>query len=58
MKEIFSNLKKGVPIMIQETYRIPNRLDQKRKFPCHIIIETLNIQNEERMLKDRRDPTK
>ena len=26
---------------------IPNRLNKKQKFPCHIIIKTLNIQNKE-----------
>ena len=36
---------------VQETYRTPNRLDQKKTSPCHIIIETKNIQNKERILR-------
>ena len=36
---------------LQDSYRTPNRLDQKRKSSCHIIIKTLNIQNKERVLK-------
>ena len=37
-----------------EAYRTPNRLDQKRKSSCHIIIKTLNVQNKERILKATR----
>jgi hypothetical protein len=44
-----------MPINTQETYSTPNRLDQKRKSSCHIIIKTLNVQNEERILKAARD---
>ena len=36
---------------IQEAYRTPNRLDQKRNFSSHIIITTLNVLNKERTLK-------
>jgi hypothetical protein len=36
-------LKKEMPRKIQEACRTPNRLDQKRKFPHHII-KMLNIQ--------------
>jgi hypothetical protein len=38
-------------INMQEAYRTPNRLDQKRKCSYHIIIKTLNAQNKERILK-------
>jgi hypothetical protein len=37
-------------IKVQEAYRTPNRLDQKRKSFCDIIIKTLNAQNKERVL--------
>jgi hypothetical protein len=40
---------------IQEAYRIPNRLDQKRNFSHHIIIKTPNAQNKERILKAVRE---
>ena len=43
-----------MPLKIQEVYRTPNRLDQK-KSPHHIIIKTLNIQNKERILKAARE---
>jgi hypothetical protein len=40
---------------IQVTYRTPNRLDQKRKSPGHIIIRTINAPNKDRILKSVRD---
>ena len=40
---------------IQEAYRTPNRLDQKRKSSHHIIIKTPNVQNKERLLKAVRE---
>jgi hypothetical protein len=36
---------------IQEAYRTPNKLDQKRNSSCHIIFKTPNAQNKERILK-------
>ena len=39
IEENFLNLKKDMPIKVQEVYRTPNRLDQKRKFPYHIVIK-------------------
>ena len=44
-----------MPINIQEAYRIPNRLDQKRNPSCHIIVKTSNAQNKERILKAVRE---
>jgi chromosome segregation ATPase len=43
----FPNLKKKIPINIQEAYKTPNRLDQKRNFSQHIIVKTPNGQNKE-----------
>ena len=40
--ENFPSLKKDTPIKVQEDYRKPNRLNQKRKSPYHIIIKALN----------------
>jgi len=40
-----------MPTNIQEAYRTPNRLDQKRNSSCHIIVKTPNAQNKERILK-------
>jgi hypothetical protein len=44
-----------MPMNIQEAYRTPRRLDQKRNSSCHIIIKTPNAQNKERMLKAVRE---
>jgi hypothetical protein len=43
--ENFPNLKKEMPMNIQEVYRTPNRLDQKINSSYHIIIKTPNVQN-------------
>ena len=40
-----------MPINIQEGYRIPDRVNQKRNSSCHIIVKTPNAQNKERILK-------
>jgi hypothetical protein len=40
---------------IQEAYRTPNRLDQKRNSSCQIIIKTPNALNKERILKAVRE---
>jgi hypothetical protein len=47
LEENLPNLKKEMAINMQEAYRTPNRLDQKRKSSHHIIIKALNIQNKE-----------
>ena len=51
IEQNFPNLKKDIPMKIQEAYRTPNRLDQKRTSPRHIIIKTQSIQNKERILR-------
>ena len=38
IEENYPNLKKDIPVKIQEAFRTPNRLDPKRKSPQHIII--------------------
>ena len=40
---------------IQEDYRTPNRLDQKRNSSPHIVIKTLNTEKKERILKAVRE---
>uniref|UniRef100_A0ABK0LHP3 Nucleic acid binding protein n=1 Tax=Rattus norvegicus TaxID=10116 RepID=A0ABK0LHP3_RAT len=55
IEENFPNLKKEIPIGIQEAYRTPNRLDQKRNTSRHIIVKTPNAQNKERILKAVRE---
>ena len=34
-----------MPINVQELYRSPNRLEQKRNFPLHVIIKTQQRMN-------------
>jgi chromosome segregation ATPase len=51
IEENFTKLKKEMPMNIQEVYRTPNRLDQKKKFSHHIIIKTANTQKKGRILK-------
>ena len=51
IEENFPNLKKEMPMNIQEAYRTPNRLDQRRNSSHHIIIKTPNSQNKERNIK-------
>jgi hypothetical protein len=45
IEENFPNLKKEMPINIQEAYKTSNRFDQKRNSSCHIIVKTSNAQN-------------
>ena len=44
-----------MPMIIQEAYRTPNRLDQKRNSSRHIIIRTTNALNKDRILKAVRE---
>jgi hypothetical protein len=55
IKEIFPNLKKEMPMNIQEAYRTPNRQDQKRNSSRHIIIRTTNALNKDRILNAVRE---
>jgi hypothetical protein len=49
--EMFLNLKKVLPIKVQEASRTPNRFDQNRTSPRHIIIKETSIENREKILK-------
>jgi hypothetical protein len=51
IEENFPNLKKEMPMNLQEAYRTPNRLDQKRNSSRHIIIRTTSALNKNRILK-------
>jgi hypothetical protein len=53
IEENFPNLKKEMPINIQEAYRTPSRLDQKEIL--HIIVKIPNAQNKEKILKAVRE---
>jgi hypothetical protein len=54
-EENFPNLKKEMPMNIQEAYRTPNRLDQKRNSSPSIIIRTTTALNKDRILKAARE---
>jgi hypothetical protein len=58
IEESFPKLKKEMPMNIQEAYRTPNRLDQKRKTFPHITIRTTNALNKDRILKAEREKVK
>jgi hypothetical protein len=49
--ENFPNLKKVLPIQVQEASRKPNKLDQNRTSPWHLIVKTTDTENRERLLK-------
>jgi chromosome segregation ATPase len=53
--ENFTNLEKTIPIQVREVSRTPNRLDQNRTTPQHIIIKTTSTENRERVLKAIRE---
>jgi hypothetical protein len=46
---------KEMPMITQEAYRTPNRLDQKRNSSRHIIIRTAIVLNKDRILKAVRE---
>jgi hypothetical protein len=52
IEENFPNLKKEMPMNIEEAYRTPNRLDQKRDSLHHIIIKIPNSLNDKRITKN------
>jgi hypothetical protein len=51
----FPYLKEELPMNIQEAYKTPNRLDQKRNYSRHIIIKTTNALNKDKILKTARE---
>jgi hypothetical protein len=55
IKEISPNFKKDLPVQVQEASRTPNRFDQNRTSPWHIIMKTTSTENRERILKSIRE---
>jgi hypothetical protein len=55
IEENFAHVKIEMAINVQEAYRTPKRLYQKRKSSHHIIIKLLNSLNDERILKTVRE---
>ena len=55
MKENFPNLAKEIDFQeVQETQRIPKKLDPRRNTPRHIIITLPKIKQKERILRSKR----
>jgi hypothetical protein len=48
IEENFPNIKKKMPMNIQEAYRTPNRLDHKGNSSHHVTVKIPNAQNKER----------
>ena len=56
MKENFLNLAKEIDFQeVQETQRVPKKLEPRRKTPRHIIITLAKIKDKERILKAARE---
>jgi hypothetical protein len=55
IEEMFPNLRTEMPMNIQETYRTPYRLEQKRNSSGHIIIRKINALKKGKILKAVRE---
>ena len=56
MKENFPNLAKKIDFQeVQESQRVPKKLDPRRNTPRHIIITLLKTKDKERILKAARE---
>jgi hypothetical protein len=49
--ENFPNLEKEMPIQVQKASRAPNRQQQIRTTPWHVIVKIISTENKERILK-------
>jgi hypothetical protein len=48
-------VEKEKPIQVQEASRTPNRHDQNRTYPQHVIVKTTTIENKENVFKAVRE---
>ena len=55
MKENSPHLVKEIDIQVQETQKIPNKMDTKRTTPRHNIIKMPKVKDKERILKAARE---
>ena len=55
MKENFPDLVKEIDMLVQETQRVPNKMDTKRPTSRHIKIKVLKVKDKERILKAARE---
>ena len=54
MKENFPNFVKEINIEVQETQRVPNKVDPKRSTPRHIIIKMPKVKDKENFKSSKR----
>ena len=57
MRENFPSLAKEIDMHIQETQRVPKKLDPRSNTPTHIIIKLPKIKDKKRILKAAREKT-
>ena len=55
MTENFPNFMKQTDIQVQETQRVPNKMNSKRPTPRHIIIKMPKGKDKEKILKAARE---
>ena len=55
MAENFPNMKKETDIQVQETQRVPNKMNPNRPAPRHIIIKMAKLKDKKRILKAARE---
>ena len=53
--ENFPNMEKEIVNQVQQAQRVPNRINQKRNMPRHILIKLTKIKHKERILKAARE---
>ena len=55
MKENFPSLLKELDMQVQETQRVPKKLDPRKETPRHSTIKLPKIKDKERILKAARE---
>ena len=52
--ENFPKMRKEIATQVQETQRVPNRINPRRNTPRHILIKLMNIKHKEQIVKAAR----
>ena len=55
--ENFPKMGKGIAAQVQETQRVPDRINPRRNTPRHILIKLTKIKHKEQILKAPREKT-
>ena len=53
--ENFPKMGKGITTQVQETQRVPNRINPRENTPRHILIKLTKIKHKEQILKTARE---